>query len=364
MHGKKTILGCDPLSSSRRVVRRAPITEITLWLEGFGRLASVLTSRYPGKAAEMWAYQSSIIHAARNYDGTAWVVYNRQFRREALARRDLNWSATNVQLYSEAFTRRAKVIPRCRYCLSETHDLRACPVNPDNLDPTSRRQSKSRRFGEGHPYTAELVALQSCMSAPMLLIGSFEGGRTPLKPMAWEMALAGHPDRRFVSYICTGLKEGFRIGFNHHSHPLKSAAANMFSAQQHPEIIQNYISNELKMGRLLGPLGTNHHHAIHVNRFGVIPKGNSGKWRLITNLSYPPGNSVNDGIDPKLCSLKYTSVEDVAGIAAKLGQGALMAKVDTEAAYRLVPVHPQDRPLLGMEWGGDIFVDPMLPFGL
>ena len=144
-----SILGCDPLSSSRRVVRRAPITEITLWLEGFGRLASVLTSRYPGKAAEMWAYQSSIIRAARNYDGTAWVVYDRQFRREALARRDLNWSATNARLYSEAFTGRAKVIPRCRYCLSESHDLRACPVNPDILDPTSRRQSKSRRFGEG-----------------------------------------------------------------------------------------------------------------------------------------------------------------------------------------------------------------------
>ena len=214
------------------------------------------------------------------------------------------------------------------------------------------------------PYTAELVALQSCMSAPMLLIGGFEGGRSPLKPMAWEMALAGHPDRRFVSYICTGLKEGFRIGFDHRSHPLKSAAANMFSAQQRPEIIQNYLSNELKMERLLGPLGTNHHHAIHVNRFGVIPKGNSGKWRLITDLSYPPGNSVNDGIDPKLCSLKYTSVEDVAGIAAKLGQGALMAKVDIETAYRLVPVHPQDRPLLGMEWRGDVFVDPMLPFGL
>ena len=133
--------GTDPLSSSRRVVRRAPITEITLWLEGFGRLASVLTSRYPSKAAEMWAYQSSIIRAARNFDGTAWVAYDRQFRREALARRDLNWSATNARLYSEAFTGRAKVIPRCRHCLSETHDLRACPVNPDNLDPTARRQS-------------------------------------------------------------------------------------------------------------------------------------------------------------------------------------------------------------------------------
>ena len=38
-----------------------------------------------------------------------------------------------------------------------------------------------------------------------------------------------------------------------------------------------------------------------------------------------------------------------------------MAKVDIESAYRLIPVHPQDRPL---QAGDQIFVDPMLPFGL
>ena len=41
-----------------------------------------------------------------------------------------------------------------------------------------------------------------------------------------------------------------------------------------------------------------------------------------------------------------------------------MAKVHIEAAYHLVLVHPHDRPLLGMEWKGQVFADPMLPFGL
>ena len=132
--------GNDGLSATRRFVRRAPISDITIWLEGFARLASVITSKHPTKCAEMWAYQSSIIRAARNFDGTSWVAYDRQFRREAMARKDLNWSVTNARLYSEAFTGRARAIPRCRYCLSETHELRACPVNPDNLDPTTRRQ--------------------------------------------------------------------------------------------------------------------------------------------------------------------------------------------------------------------------------
>ena len=90
---------------------------------------------------------------------------------------------------------------------------------------------------------------------------------------------------------------------------------------------------------------------LHVNRFGVIPKGhNTGKWRLITDLSYPPGYSVNDGIDPDLCSLSYCTVDHVAAVAAAYSRGALLAKIDIESAYRLIPVHPLDRPL--QAWNG------------
>ena len=104
---------------------------------------------------------------------------------------------------------------------------------------------------------------------------------------------------------------------------------------------------------------------LQVNRFGVIPKGhNTGKWRIITDLSYPPQQSVNDGIDPELCSLSYTTVDDIARRIAQFGSGALLAKVDIESAYRLIPVHPDDRPLQAMSWEDQIFIDPMLPFGL
>ena len=42
----------------------------------------------------------------------------------------------------------------------------------------------------------------------------------------------------------------------------------------------------------------------------------------------------------------------------------MLAKIDIESAFRLVPVHPQDRPLLGVRWDDQLFIDPMLPFGL
>ena len=46
------------------------------------------------------------------------------------------------------------------------------------------------------------------------------------------------------------------------------------------------------------------------------------------------------------------------------GRGTLLAKRDLESAYRVVPVHPEDRPLLGMEWKEQLYVDAALPFGL
>ena len=41
-----------------------------------------------------------------------------------------------------------------------------------------------------------------------------------------------------------------------------------------------------------------------------------------------------------------------------------MAKLDLERAYRIVPVHPDDHPLLGMAWKGCWYMDMILPFGL
>ena len=73
---------------------------------------------------------------------------------------------------------------------------------------------------------------------------------------------------------------------------------------------------------------------------------------------------MNNGIDPQLCSLTYTSVDKVARMAQSLGPGTLMAKLDIKAAYCLVPVHPDDRHILGLEWRGRHYIDGMLPFGL
>ena len=82
------------------------------------------------------------------------------------------------------------------------------------------------------------------------------------------------------------------------------------------------------------------------------------------DIASPDGGSVNEGIEPDLCSLQYFRLDEVVRYICTMDPGALLAKMDIDAAYRMVPVHPADRLLLGMQWNGSIFVDTRLPFGL
>ena len=122
---------------------RPPVQEISQWIERFSLFAAVLCTRFPDKAPELWAYQATIVRAERNYEGKRWVTYDRQFRRQALARKDLNWSVTDPRLYNEAFTGRARSIARCNFCLQDDHSAAYCPHNPNRPffswfpDPTS-----------------------------------------------------------------------------------------------------------------------------------------------------------------------------------------------------------------------------------
>ena len=127
-------------------------------------------------------------------------------------------------------------------------------------------------------------------------------------------------------------------------------------------MITEYIREEAATGLFLGPIVEDQAQFVHISKFGVIPKGHvPGKWRLITDLSSPAGLSVNDSINVPICSLTYITVDQVAAVAATLGVGSLLAKIDIQSAYRIVPVHPQ---VLGVRWRGLVYVDAMLPFGL
>ena len=173
-----------------------------------------------------------------------------------------------------------------------------------------------------------------------------------------------HPDQVLASYVIEGIRHGFKLGFTQVG-VLRSSVRNKLSAIQHPDVIDAYLANEVLLKRVAGPFSSPPLPNLHISSFGVIPKkGQPGKWRLIVDLSSPHDHSVNDGINPEDFSLQYITLDKIISMVSSYGPGALMAKFDVEAAYRNIPVHPDDRYLLGMHWKNQVYVDLALPFGL
>ena len=132
-------------------------------------------------------------------------------------------------------------------------------------------------------------------------------------------------------------------------------------AKQHAQAMRDYIVKECEAGGLLGLFDPQVFLEVPVNGFGVIPKTDPSNWRLILDLSSLQGASVNDGINPRVCSLSYMTVDDAARAKEAAGVEAMLAKVDIKSAYHMISTHTE---LLGIVWVGALYMDSALPFGL
>ena len=115
---------------------------------------------------------------------------------------------------------------------------------------------------------------------------------------------------------------------------------------------------------MAGPFALEECASIRTSSMAVIPKKSPGKCRVIVDLSRPDGCSVNNHLRRDATHVAYSSVDDADHLMHYLGQGALMAKVDIQEAYRIIPIHPEDRRFLGITWHNQVYVDCQLPFGL
>jgi hypothetical protein len=80
----------------------------------------------------------------------------------------------------------------------------------------------------------------------------------------------------------------------------------------------------------------------------LVPKNTSG-WSLITYLSYPPGNSVNDFIDEKLTTVQYSKFDNVIYIIQTLNEHVKIGNIHIKSAFRFLPCYPGDFDLLGFK---------------
>ena len=88
-------------------------------------------------------------------------------------------------------------------------------------------------------------------------------------------------------------------------------------------MVDEYLANEVSLGRVAGPFSVSSYPNLHVSSFGVIPKrGQGGRWQVSSLLGGGGGGaSVNDGIDQDKFTLHYITVDQVICLVSKVGMG-------------------------------------------
>ena len=165
------------------------------------------------------------------------------------------------------------------------------------------------------------------------------------------------------------LQYGFPVGFEGEVRP-KESLPNHGSAVKFPGDIRRFIDKECTLKAMIGPFKQAPFPGWdRVNPLMSRPKRDSVERRVILDLSYPEGQSVNSSIpgnklDQAEFKMRLPNPWDLARGIMAVGKGARLYKVDLSLAYRQLRTCPLDWPLLTVRWDEETFIDTAVPFGL
>lgn len=163
--------------------------------------------------------------------------------------------------------------------------------------------------------------------------------------------------------LVVGFSSGFSLGISGEIIPAIDTPENHKSARESPGLVLDKLVKEINKGRIAGPFNQLPFPDLIISPLGLIPKKEPGKYRLIHNLSYPEGNSVNSLIPQEFSAVQYETIEHAIDLVRGFGKGCLMAKADIEDAFRLLPIHPSQYKYLGFLWDKQYYFDKCLPMG-
>jgi hypothetical protein len=108
--------------------RKQPVTDVSVWVQCYSSLVSVLVEKYPQYIKHFLAYQSTIVMGAKRSNSLSWVAYDAAYRRKAACTKSLFWGTVDQYLYTVWFANQAHG-PACISCFSTDHTTDQCPSN-------------------------------------------------------------------------------------------------------------------------------------------------------------------------------------------------------------------------------------------
>ena len=181
-----------------------------------------------------------------------------------------------------------------------------------------------------------------------------------------EEALEGSvsvKERRVLDLLKFGMPVDCQVEYG-----IKKQQKNHFSALSFKEEIEQYLQKGKLSQAILGPFHQSPINGLCFSPLMSVPKEESQR-RIIVDFSFPPGQSINDGISKSTylessVDFSLPSVQSMVSRLNELGRNCLMYKRDLKGAFRQFPIDPRDYRCTGLSWNGMIYVDTRLAMGL
>ena len=179
---------------------------------------------------------------------------------------------------------------------------------------------------------------------------------------AWKAELHDYWDSQLIDLLYFG----FPLDFNRNS-PLRWEGENHKSALNFPRDIEVYLNEELHHKAIVGPFEGHPCTGGHISQFLTRENLNSENRRVIVDLSWPIGESVNRGIDKHSYlgtdfTLSLPTIDHITDQVKAIGRGCQLYKVDISRTFHHIKVDPLDYDLLGISWR-HIYLNTCVPFG-
>ena len=124
--------------------------------------------------------------------------------------------------------------------------------------------------------------------------------------------------------------------------------------------IEKFICKELSHAAMAGPFAPCPFQPwLQCSPMMTIPKKNSSDKRIIIDLSYPKGKSMNAGVN----SLTLPTIATLSDKLVLTGKGSYIWTADLARAYHQLRVCPLSVPLLGIKFKEQFYLDIAQPFG-
>ena len=229
--------------------------------------------------------------------------------------------------------------------------------------------------GDNPPLDLELPLLGKC--SPLQTIFSVRASGKPnyfgakvLVPTHWDLyllesLLQDYEDKLVVDFLRYGWP------MSRSSLPLTngSAKVNHKGAIDFPDAINHYLATEYSNNTLPGSFFTNPFpDKTASSPLNSVLKHDSDERQVILDISFPPGHSVNDGINKEhylgvSIDLTYPTIDSFVTMVKAMGPGALMYKKDLLWAYCQIWTDPFNVPYQGFFWQGAFYFDMVLVMG-